>query len=411
MRPTTVQKHPLFIQGHAMQLTFEITSAHHHDREQRAHHIFTDSGGRIGRDATCDWTLIDVEKRVSNEHARVSFQDGGFYLTDVSSNGIQRPDSGEVLSKHVPLRIEHGDRFVLGSFVLRASLGLVRKSADQEAAGVLPANSVVTGSAEGRQAPLFASRAGDSLGKRLNESTHWHPTDALVTPVRAASVPALNVPVPALVPQQRTAAPQPAPLTPTFWAQFATALGINLDDLDNAQRETLAINAAALLHDSVAHVQQCLRTRDELVADLRVPNTCSPHASANPIIHCTNAPQALSLLLHEQPTRQLPARQALHQAYRDVQAHQVAMLAASRAAVAHVLNQLAPPQLALRFEQRGRPLWGVDASHWRAYQRLYETMKRDDDWGERLFANEFASVYERQVRLVSALHADYRGFV
>ncbi|HEY8331619.1 MAG TPA: type VI secretion system-associated FHA domain protein, partial [Pseudomonas sp.] len=101
--------------------------------------------------------------------------------------------------------------------------------------------------------------------------------------------------------------------------------------------------------------------------------------------------------------------QALGRAFRDLQAHQVALLAASRAAVKGILAQLAPEQLTLRFERERKPLLATAGSRWRAYRRLHETLAQDDDWSERLFARDFARTYEEQVRLIATLDTDLQG--
>ena len=36
-------------------------------------------------------------------------------------------------------------------------------------------------------------------------------------------------------------------------------------------------------------------------------------------------------------------------------------------------------------------------------------MQRDDDWGERLFARDFAQAYEEQARLIATLNTDLQG--
>ena len=96
-------------------------------------------------------------------------------------------------------------------------------------------------------------------------------------------------------------------------------------------------------------------------------------------------------------------------AYRDLQAHQVAMLAASRTAVKGILEQLSPDQLALRFERDNKPLMSTSGSRWRAFKRLHSAMQRDDDWSERLFARDFAQAYEEQARLIATLNTDLQG--
>jgi type VI secretion system protein ImpI len=88
----------------------------------------------------------------------------------------------------------------------------------------------------------------------------------------------------------------------------------------------------------------------------------------------------------------------------------VALLAASRAAVKGMFEQLSPEQLSLRFEREGRkPLIATAGSRWRAYRRLHSTLEQNDDWSDRLFARDFAHTYEEQVRLIATLNNDVQG--
>jgi len=204
--------------------------------------------------------------------------------------------------------------------------------------------------------------------------------------------------------------PEPERLPPGFWERFGEALGIDLGGMDEDQRQALALNAARLLKQSVAGLQQSLRTRSELKNELRLALTTVQSAGNNPLKHSADASEALNALLRGGKPGQLSAEQAVGRAFRDLQAHQVALLAASRAAVHAMFEQLAPEQLALRFEREGRkPLLATAGSRWRAYRRLHHSLGQDADWSERLFARDFAKTYEEQVRLIATLDSTHQG--
>ncbi len=76
--------------------------------------------------------------------------------------------------------------------------------------------------------------------------------------------------------------PRPAPIPPAnamdhprenFLERFAIALGMDLESLDSEALETLAINAALLLKQSIHGLQQSLRTRSELKGEPRLTQT------------------------------------------------------------------------------------------------------------------------------------------
>ena len=105
-----------------MELVFDLQSAQSMAATQLMSKTFTERGGAIGRNPDCDWTLLDSTQRVSKYHAQISYRDGAFFLTDISSNGVQVNRSDRWLNSGQPQRIEHGAVFGLGDFEIRARL-------------------------------------------------------------------------------------------------------------------------------------------------------------------------------------------------------------------------------------------------------------------------------------------------
>src|SRR5690606_17844086 len=141
-----------------------------------------------------------------------------------------------------------------------------------------------------------------------------------------------RVPPPAAPVEPPVSTAEPA-LADTFWARYSQALGVSLDGLPDDQREALAIAAATLLRQCVSHLQQSLKTRSELKSELRLAQTTVQTAGNNPLKHAADSSEALTLMLRGKEPGQLSATQAVARAYRDLQAHQVALSAASRAAL------------------------------------------------------------------------------
>lgn len=110
------------------------------------------------------------------------------------------------------------------------------------------------------------------------------------------------------------------------------------------------------------------------------------------------------MLVHPLKSGQPLAEQTISRAFRDLQAHQVALLAGSRAAVRGALEHFSPQRLTLRFERDHKPFFATSAARWKAYVRYHQALCQDDDWSERLLARDFAHAYEEQLRLISTLH-------
>ncbi|AHL74123.1 signal peptide protein [Stutzerimonas stutzeri] len=397
-----------------MELVFDMVSAQQFAPGLISSKTFKQAGGIIGRAEDCDWVIPDRKRVLSSRHAEVSYRDGAFFLTDTSSNGIQLKDTGASLDKGRAQRIDHGSVYCLGDFEIRARLIQDPASFEGDIGRPQPAGSIIPDDAFLDLDPLTALDQQERVYAEVDDLT------AVLAPPRAQAqqrdyaqideeslqVPELVVPKVAAQPK---AAPEPERLAPDFWTRFSEALGISLDDLDEKARQALALKAAILLKQSVGGLQQTLRTRGELKNEMRLSLTTVQSAGNNPLKHSIDSGEALKLLLRGGKAGQLPAEQAVGRAYRDLQAHQVAMLAASRVAIKSMLEQFSPDQLALRFERDNKPLISTAGNRWRAYKRLHLAMQRDEDWSERLFARDFAQTYEEQVRLIATLNTDLQG--
>ncbi|MCH2341505.1 type VI secretion system-associated FHA domain protein TagH [Pseudomonas sp. NPDC047963] len=397
-----------------MELVFDMVSAQQFAPGLISSKTFKQAGGIIGRAEDCDWVIPDRKRVLSSRHAEVSYRDGAFFLTDTSSNGIQLKDKGASLDKGRAQRIEHGSVYCLGDFEIRARLIQDPASFEGDIGRPQPAGSIIPDDAFLDLDPLTALDQQEHAYAKTDDLT------AVLAPSRVhaqqrdyAQIDEENLQVPELVVPKSAAqpkvAPEPERLPPDFWTRFGEALGVDLAGLDEDARQALALKAASLLKQSVTGLQQALRTRGELKNEMRLSLTTVQSAGNNPLKHSIDSGEALNLLLRGGKSGQLPAEQAMSRAYRDLQAHQVAMLAASRAAVKGMLEQLSPDQLALRFERDNKPLIATSGGRWRAYRRLHSAMQRDDDWSERLFARDFAQAYEEQARLIATLNTDIQG--
>jgi type VI secretion system protein ImpI len=397
-----------------MELVFEMLNTKQFVPTELSSKTFKQAGGVIGRGEDCDWIIPDRKRHLSNHHAIVSYRDGMFFLTDTSSNGIQASDSGARLRKGEPQRIEHGSVYVLGDFEIRARLVRDPATFDAEVGRPQAAGSIIPDDAFLDLDPLNALDQQERVYSEIDELT------ALNTPRQEprqradyARIDMESLLVPELVAQpEAPVVVEPAPVerqSEGFWEHFGAALGVDLKGLDHDSREALALNAARLLKQSIGGLQQSLRTRSELKNELRLALTTAQGGSKNPLKFAVDASEALGILLQGNKPGQLPAEQAISRAFRDLQAHQVALLTASRAAVRGTLEHFSPQQLTLRFERDNKPLLATSGSRWRAYNRYHQALRQDDDWSERLLARDFAQAYEEQIRLISTLHTEHQG--
>jgi type VI secretion system protein ImpI len=397
-----------------MELVFEMLNTKQFVPTELCQKTFKQAGGVIGRGDDCDWIIPDRKRHLSSHHAVISYRDGAFYLTDTSSNGIQVGDSGARLRKGEAVRIEHGSLYVLGDFEIRARL--IRDPAvfDVEVGRPQAAGSIIPDDAFLDLDPLNALDQQERVYSEIEELISPR-TVIQDTRQRAdyARIDMESLMVPELVEAPLAAEPVAPKVVERqsegFWEQFGAALGVDLKDLGHDAKEALALNAARLLKQSIGGLQQSLHTRSELKNELRLAQTLVQGTHKNPLKFAVDAGEALDILLQPNKPGQMPAGQAISRAFRDLQAHQVALLTASRAAVRSTLEHFSPQQLTLRFERDNKPLLATSGSRWRAYGRYHQALRQDDDWSERLLARDFAQAYEEQIRLISTLNADHQG--
>lgn len=399
-----------------MELIFELLSHPALTPAQVMRKTFDEKGGVIGRNADCTWQVVDSEQKVSKYHVQISYLDGAFYITDTSTNGVQVNGSGTYLIRDKPERIGHGTRYSLHQFEIRAELPqelqrLLLLARQPQPAGIKIPDDAFMG--RDSRDPLEPEDLNYSVFDVTQSENGPASMDLQLTDRAPLDFEHLRVPQLVEAAQAPTPQPQSEPQAPDiegFWREFGAALGVDVLALEHAEREALAIKAASLLKQTVAGVQQSLWTRSELKNQLRLARTVIPGTRHNPLTSTHDAGEALGLLLAPHKAHQLTAEHVVSRAFRDLQAHQVALLSASRAAVRASLEHFSPQQLTLRQERDGHQPWlATSGSRWRAFSRYHQALQQDDDWCERLLARDFAQAYEEQVRLISTLNNDPQG--
>lgn len=399
-----------------MELVFNITLAPDYPHDLRSSHTFKQSGGTIGRSERCDWSLPDAKRHLSGVHAEISFENGRFYLTDVSTNGTFIAGSKERLPATEPVIIEQGAHYILGQYQMQArliqdlDLYLDSTTTHQPSSNLIPDDDFL------ELDPLKALHQQQSTTPDLGVNWLNPEVDELeeaVSDLDDRQQIADLVPAPALAEPQKNATPtakakpseklNPDPVTEADWQQLSAALGIDLSQFVGPQRAALLTRLGTMLRLAVTGTMHGLRTRADIKNEMRLSMTVVQSKGNNPLKFCSDYQQAMELMLKPR-AGYLSGEQALRQGMQELQAHQVASLAATRSAVIGVIDQLSPAQLVYRFEQTiTKPRLGkVDGRYWQAYQQFHQSMSEDQDWQQSLFARHYTQTYEEQTQLLNA---------
>jgi len=78
------------------------------------------SGCSVGRRAAMDWVLPDPERHISGHHFDISFSEGAYWLTDVSSNGTFL--QGQRYRLEGPHRLTGSDQLLVGHYIIGVEL-------------------------------------------------------------------------------------------------------------------------------------------------------------------------------------------------------------------------------------------------------------------------------------------------
>jgi type VI secretion system FHA domain protein len=229
------------------------------------------------------------------------------------------------------------------------------------------------------------------------------------TPPRS---PAVAPPPPRAVPQ---AAPVPvaAPVAASgasvdgsqALAVLAQALELDPGDLDSAHpMETIRI-VGELLSLTVNGLYQMLEMRAQLKNELRIEDrTMIASRENNPLKHSDSARDALRYLVdvrqHGNKLFLQPSK-AIGDAVNDVCAHEMAVMAGTRAALLAALKQFAPETVEKRIKKSGALDSVMPSLHkaklWESFLAMYgELEKEAEDHFDRLLNQEFARAYAEQ---------------
>ena len=219
----------------------------------------------------------------------------------------------------------------------------------------------------------------------------------------------------AVAPPRAAAQPAPAPVAASpagasvdggqVLAVLAQALELDPGDLDTAHpMETIRI-VGELLNLTVNGLYQMLEMRAQLKNELRIEDrTMIASRENNPLKHSDSARDALRYLVdvrqHGNKLFLQPSK-AIGDAVNDVCAHEMAVMAGTRAALLAALKMFSPETVEKRIKKSGALDSVMPALHraklWESFLAMYgELEKEAEDHFDRLLNQEFARAYAEQ---------------
>lgn len=183
------------------------------------------------------------------------------------------------------------------------------------------------------------------------------------------------------------------------WGAFLAAAGLSEAALKAAPQDSAAA-AGGLLKRLVAGLVVMIEARARAKAQLGAQSTTLELNGNNPIKFARSPDKALEQLLNPAERGFMDANLAIEDSFRDLQAHQMATLAAMQGALRATLERFSPSAISARAETRGvlaKILPGArNAALWDAYQKEFDGVARGSDEAFLdVFSKAFREAYDR----------------
>jgi type VI secretion system FHA domain protein len=158
-----------------------------------------------------------------------------------------------------------------------------------------------------------------------------------------------------------------------------------------------------LLSRSLQGAIQVLWARARIKSELGLEVTIVHGRGNNPLKFSPSAQESLIKLLGPQSEAYMPANEAIDEAFSDIGAHEMAVMAGMRSALHDVLKRFNPENLEQRLQKKSPISIKIpihkQAMLWDLFQDLYDEIEKEaqDDFN-RLFGRAFSKAYDDQLR-------------
>jgi len=105
-----------------MAIEISVIKSPEHVQLSKVCQVFTEQGGTIGRGEGNTWVIEDPDRFISTTHSRIVFENGQYYLSDLSTNGTFINGSSEPIGNGNRVLLKDGDRFSLSDYEFSVNL-------------------------------------------------------------------------------------------------------------------------------------------------------------------------------------------------------------------------------------------------------------------------------------------------
>lgn len=198
----------------------------------------------------------------------------------------------------------------------------------------------------------------------------------------------------------RAAAPGPADAA--ILAAFLQGCGLPPNAIPPEAAAEMMRTLGQTFRELVGGLREVLTTRAMIKAEYRVEQTVIRSSNNNPLKFAMDVEQAMAAMTGPPRQGYMPALKAAQEGFKDMKAHELALMAGMQAAVQALFRQFDPEQLKKRLEKSGSVLDSLvpgakKAKYWEIYEQQYKQIAREMSEDVRgTFGRAFAEAYEQQ---------------
>jgi len=182
---------------------------------------------------------------------------------------------------------------------------------------------------------------------------------------------------------------------------FLQGAGVDARRLNIEDKHALMEKIGRLTRSSVEGLMIALRARATIKSNFRVNKTTISPVENNPLKFLVTTDDALITLLSDDKAGYMSANEAFNEGFKDLQTHQMALMAGMQATINTIVKQFAPDNLERSFDTHGGSglIPGQKKSkNWDSYVELHAKLSDRllDDF-QNVYGEEFAQAYEMQI--------------
>jgi predicted component of type VI protein secretion system len=337
--------------------------------EQELPQEITCSSGSLGRDANNKIVLPDPACYVSGRHALIEFNGDSYTLNDLSTNGTFLNNERDPIGAGRGVLLEDGDRIRIGGYVLAVRLD----------------HTVI-------EHPTSVEITRKSFA--INERGQNAVTRQYVAPDSPSEEP----PVSPASPVEGSAEEQAQ-----AWQTMLANARIEAGD---AELNQLGAELGLMINAVTRGLMEILKTRTDVKEEFGVPLTRITPTENNPLKFSVTVEEALENLFIREGSSYMRGTETFVESLDDFRIHEMATMAAIRAAVDEMLARFDPTELKKQFQSGNARKAFMEklqkAEHWDQYESWFAELAEDEQHFNQLFGKSFAKAYDEKVHRLAS---------